>query len=238
MTGKRLSGLSIAYKALALDRDLTLIQRRTCGNILAHFNTKTGQCDPSVERLVALSGIGRKEVLAATAFLSNDGWFVKLSHGGKSHRASYSPIWAKFASVVSAWEKRAAAGSSPDGDGGSETSLSKVGENPSLMVGENPSLMVGEYPTQTLRSNSLKELPEREPTDRGVRIDRKDERRKREDKPEAQRSMIYAIRGGRQPSHADAAEAAQQRRVASEIAALPTLDDRIAAHLKLMGEKP
>ncbi|MDW9417406.1 hypothetical protein GOB15_23745 [Sinorhizobium meliloti] len=101
------SDLSIAYKALNLMMHLTRAEVGVAGLLLSHFNQKTGQCDPSVERLSTLLGIGRASVLRATKSLSEGELrlFDKNSHGGYAHRASYSPRWHVFRSFVEKVER-------------------------------------------------------------------------------------------------------------------------------------
>lgn len=95
-----------AHKALNMISGLSANARRVAGAIIDHFNRKTGQCDPSVERLAKLLGIDRATVLRATAELcgSKFGLFQKSSHGGKFNTASYVPCWALFRTIVSDWE--------------------------------------------------------------------------------------------------------------------------------------
>lgn len=93
-----------AYKALAVAPDLSANDRRVAGAIIDHFNKKTGQCDPSIERLSSLLDIDEKSVRRATRRLCERGLFQKASHGGKSHRASYLPSWAEFRLIVGNWE--------------------------------------------------------------------------------------------------------------------------------------
>ncbi|ABC91697.1 hypothetical protein RHE_CH02930 [Rhizobium etli CFN 42] len=95
-----------AYKALAVAPDLSANDRRVAGAIIDHFNKKTGQCDPSVERLAALLEVDEKSVRRATTRLCERGLFKKASHGGKSHRASYLPCWMNFQQIVDDWELR------------------------------------------------------------------------------------------------------------------------------------
>ncbi|MGR9233417.1 helix-turn-helix domain-containing protein [Rhizobium leguminosarum] len=93
-----------AYKALSVAPDLSASERRVAGAIIDHFNRKTGQCDPSIERLSSLLEVDEKSVRRATSRLCERGLFKKASHGGKSHRASYLPCWAEFRQIVGNWE--------------------------------------------------------------------------------------------------------------------------------------
>lgn len=98
--------LLFAHIALNLADGLSANTRRVAGALLWHFNRKTGQCNPSVERLSKKLGIGRATVLRATDLLSSDevAMFIKLSHGGKNHTASYIPQWGVFRNIVADWE--------------------------------------------------------------------------------------------------------------------------------------
>lgn len=95
-----------AHKALNMIAGLSANARRVAGAIIDHFNRKTGQCDPSVERLAKLLGIDRATVLRATAELCSDKFklFEKSSHGGKFNTASYVPCWSVFRAIVSDWD--------------------------------------------------------------------------------------------------------------------------------------
>lgn len=95
-----------AHKALNMIAGLSANARRVAGAIIDHFNRKTGQCDPSVERLAKLLGIDRATVLRATAELCSGKFslFQKTSHGGKFNTASYVPCWEIFRSIVTRWD--------------------------------------------------------------------------------------------------------------------------------------
>lgn len=80
-----------AHKALTLMSGLTDATKRVAGAIIDHFNKKTGQCDPGIDRLSTMLGINRATVIRATETLDELGLIQKASHGGKSHRASYRP---------------------------------------------------------------------------------------------------------------------------------------------------
>jgi DNA-binding transcriptional regulator YhcF (GntR family) len=93
-----------AHKALNIAPDLSAAARRVAGAIIDHFNKRTGQCDPSVERLARLTGLHEVTVKKATAEICAAGLFEKRSHGGKMHRAQYQPQWAKFQEIVAEWD--------------------------------------------------------------------------------------------------------------------------------------
>lgn len=121
-----------AYKALAVAPDLSANDRRVAGAIIDHFNKKTGQCDPSIERLSSLLEVDEKSVRRATSRLCERGLFEKASHGGKSHRASYLPCWTEFHQIVDSWElrMRSRRRAYNDGDNRAEVSSSTGQECP------------------------------------------------------------------------------------------------------------
>lgn len=202
MTGKKPPpDIYFAFKALALAPNMSLLKRTVSGAILAHYNMRTGQCDPSGERLARLLGMDRRDLVKITAQLchGDDALFDKNSHGGHSHRASYTPRWERFAAIVTDWERRA---KQED-----RRRLPTAGEKPALTAGEKPALTAGEKPAQTLRSNPLNELCAREAIDGSGPRDGRKGLRNEEAKPEKQRQFIYTIDGGKRasPSHAEAA---------------------------------
>lgn len=105
-----------ALKALNLVPGLTSDTRRVAGAIIDHFNKKTGQCDPSIERIAKLLGINRATVLRATEKLCDPeiGLFEKISHGGKSNRTKYLPCWEVFHGIVADWDARMKTGEAPE----------------------------------------------------------------------------------------------------------------------------
>ena len=92
-----------AQFALNVMDGLSKSARRVAGAIIGHFNHKTGQCDPSVDRLAKMLDVDRATVIRATSELDAAGLIAKESHGGKSHRSSYSPNWELFTRFVDAW---------------------------------------------------------------------------------------------------------------------------------------
>ena len=93
-----------AHKALNIMPDLSASTRRVAGTIIDHFNKKTGQCDPSVGRLMQLLKISRAAIIRATNELDQFDLIQKRTHGGKSHRTAYAPNWAKFREIVENWD--------------------------------------------------------------------------------------------------------------------------------------
>ncbi|MDR6664284.1 hypothetical protein [Rhizobium sp. 1399] len=109
--------IAIAQKALCLAHGLTNAERMVAGAIISHFNVRTQQCDPGIDRLATMLALDEKTVRRATNSLCEvHGLFMKDSHGGYSGRARYVPIWSKFRAIVSDWEHRMVTGSAPSGE--------------------------------------------------------------------------------------------------------------------------
>ncbi|MCO6389445.1 hypothetical protein GTW25_00170 [Aliihoeflea aestuarii] len=226
------SSVLIALKAIGLAPGFTGDTRRVAAAILDHFNHKTGRCDPSNERLATLLGISVRMVRKATKELC-DGpapLFEKVSHGGHSHCASYTPLWATFARVVSEWNSLMK-GASMDAANRNNRACSTGTSVP--VEQEQPCL-------QTSRRNQLKEpeqvegqkpapsrLRSAEPSN-GLMTNRR--------LPSKQVPMLLPVVGGRSAAKADAAEAARYRKIAAEINRLPK-HERAAAWLAQMGER-
>lgn len=95
-----------AQKAILLTPNLSAAAKRVAAAIVDHFNKRTGQCDPGINRLVKLLGMSRATVIRATETLNELGFIEKQSHGGKSHRAAYIPNWKLFRQIVDDWDAR------------------------------------------------------------------------------------------------------------------------------------
>lgn len=102
-----------AHKALGLMPDLSAATRRVAAAIVDHFNKRTGQCDPSIGRIMKLLKISRAAVIRATNELDELGLIEKKSHGGKSHRTAYSPNWPMFRAFVDDWDAGMKSGEGP-----------------------------------------------------------------------------------------------------------------------------
>ena len=118
------SDIPIAHKALNIVGDLSSAGRQVGGALIDHFNKKTSQCDPSLGRLSQLLGINEKTVRRATEDLCEQGFFRKVSHGGRSHRASYTPNWGKFREIVAEWHAKMKGDYTPSGDGSNRAEMS------------------------------------------------------------------------------------------------------------------
>jgi predicted transcriptional regulator len=216
-----------AHKALNVIAGLTDATKRVAGAIIDHFNKRTGQCDPSIERLATLLGIDRATVLRATEKLNELGFIEKASHGGKSHRAAYLPKWELFRAIVEDWDARMKTGEAhrPVGTPG-ETRSSPNVAGVRRSRSQACDVKGRRDATQTLRSNQSKEPIE------GERVEKPQEKPQtqsareaqrglwRGSKPVAQRSLLLPISGGRDSSHTDAARAAAERRWYAQVHAL------------------
>jgi DNA-binding transcriptional MocR family regulator len=85
---------------------LSAVERQVGATLLDSFNRKTGQCDPSLDRVASLLNVHRRTVIRATAKLEARGLFRKTRHGGYSHRNHYEPIWSKFRDLENKWRSR------------------------------------------------------------------------------------------------------------------------------------
>jgi len=105
MTIRRLDTL-LALKAIVLARNLVDSDRQIGAALIEHFNRKTGQCDPSLERLSIIVSLSVRTVIRSRKRLVDAGLFKVARHGGYSSRNSYEPVWAKFKEICGAWDAR------------------------------------------------------------------------------------------------------------------------------------
>jgi hypothetical protein len=94
----------LAIKAINLIPGLRASDRIVGVTLIEHFNRRTGQCDPSLERLSELTGFCTRTVIRSNHALEKFGLFIKRKHGGYSNRNSYEPNWSRFAEVEAAWK--------------------------------------------------------------------------------------------------------------------------------------
>lgn len=82
-----------AHIALHVVPDLSPSARRVGAAIIEHFNKRTGQCDPSIERLGRLLGLSPTSVKAATAELcrGDSALFDRIVNGGHCAPHCLSP---------------------------------------------------------------------------------------------------------------------------------------------------
>ncbi|MFK4490290.1 helix-turn-helix domain-containing protein [Bradyrhizobium sp. USDA 336] len=100
------SDVLIAFKAISLTEDLSVTEKRVAATLLDHYNRDTGQCDPALNSIATLLGINRRTAIRATRSLERSGYFRIDRHGGKFHRNSYQPIWARFRACENGWAER------------------------------------------------------------------------------------------------------------------------------------
>ena len=60
--------------AACCDQSLSPAARAVLAQILDHYNSRTGQCTPSLERLARTSGLARRSVVRAVKELREKGW--------------------------------------------------------------------------------------------------------------------------------------------------------------------
>jgi hypothetical protein len=114
---------TLAHKAINLMRNLTGTDKRVAATIIDHFNRKTGQCDPSHDRIAGLLRINRRTVIRSVKAICKTKILQKFRNGGYSQRNSYIPNWALFREMDAEWIERfrshrrrtAHASESPDG---------------------------------------------------------------------------------------------------------------------------
>ena len=94
----------LAAKVINIAPGLRPSERQVGLALIEHFNRKTGQCDPGIERIASLLGCCTRTVIRATGRLEKLGLFRKVRHGGYSNRNSYQPNWARFAEQEAAWK--------------------------------------------------------------------------------------------------------------------------------------
>jgi hypothetical protein len=94
---------TLAHKGIALSPELSGAEKRVASAIIDSFNRKTGQCDPSFDRIAHLLGISRRSVIRAINKLESLRLILRDRHGGKSQRNAYQPNWSLFRGMDNAW---------------------------------------------------------------------------------------------------------------------------------------
>jgi hypothetical protein len=150
--------ITLAFKAICLSDVLTGTEKQVAAVIVDSFNYRTGQCDPSFDRIGHLVGKCRRTVIRAVKRLVKAGFFSKVKHGGKFHRNAYEPNWVRFRSMEASWNGRRRTR-----HWGPETSLSIV-----TNICHAPGDVAG---TQTIPINQSKETSPPPPSQRPRRID-------------------------------------------------------------------
>lgn len=254
MTRLAKTDVLFAHIALHVAPGLSPPARRVGSALVEHFNRRTGQCDPSLERLARMLGMGRTAVANATAELcAKDeagqpiGLFERVTHGGRSGRTCYVPLWDRLNDIVDDWDLRMKDGSAPSNvrkpgrsDNGKHANIVR---KPGRASSGYPDVDSPDTRTQTGRSNRLNKptdaaaLSAREETDTSDA--EKPNGRKglmSEERPASRRlPLLRTVVGGKAVPKREAAEAAQARRLTAEIQRLPQ-DQRAAAWLAAMGE--
>jgi hypothetical protein len=97
---------TIAHKMINLMPELTGTDKRVAAALIEHFNRKTGQCDPGLDRIARLVGVSRRTVMRSVSCLVGAGVFHVVQHGGRSQRNSYEPVWLRFRELDALWKAR------------------------------------------------------------------------------------------------------------------------------------
>lgn len=135
-----------ALKAINLTSDLRNNDRAVAAAVLDHFNRKTGQCDPGLDRIAGLLGISSRTVMRSMDRIVAARLFHRARHGGHLNRNSYEPNWPRFREIEAAWSARMKATRGID----DATEMSPATRQPRHLDGDNPV-------TQTCTSNLSKE---------------------------------------------------------------------------------
>lgn len=99
---------TLAFKAISLSDALSGTDKCVAAAIIDSFNRRTGQCDPSFDRIAHLIGKSRRTVIRAVQRLERIRFVVKVRHGGHFHRNSYEPHWVHFRQMEARWAARRA----------------------------------------------------------------------------------------------------------------------------------
>ena len=99
---------TLAFKAVCLSDALSGTDKCVAAAIIDSFNRRTGQCDPSFDRIAHLTGKSRRTVIRAVQRLERMRFVLKSRHGGHFHRNSYEPNWAYFREMEARWAARRA----------------------------------------------------------------------------------------------------------------------------------
>lgn len=99
---------TLAFKAISLSDSLSGTEKCVAAAIVDSFNRRTGQCDPSFDRIAHLVGKSRRTVIRAVERLVQKRFVVKVRHGGHFHRNSYQPHWLQFRQMEILWKARQA----------------------------------------------------------------------------------------------------------------------------------
>ncbi|WP_415715378.1 helix-turn-helix domain-containing protein [Roseibium sp.] len=207
-----------AQKAILLTPSLSAAAKRVAAAIIDHFNKRTGQCDPGINRLVKLLGMSRATVIRATETLNELGFIEKESHGGKSHRAAYIPNWQLFRQIVDDWDTQMKSKLDTEEATGKEEKSTTMVSKPRRSRSQKCDVNGLNSATQTLRSNQSNKPIEAEQVET---IDEKPPQppeRKRNHvalKRSVQRSqghLLLPMQGGRQVSRGEVARDAAQKR--------------------------
>jgi hypothetical protein len=95
--------ITLAYKTISLVPSLSGLEKRVGAALLDHYNQRTGQCDPGIERLAWLLGCSERTVIRATQRLVQEGLFNKVVNGGHFLKNQYEPSWHRCRELEREW---------------------------------------------------------------------------------------------------------------------------------------
>jgi hypothetical protein len=155
---------TIAHKMINLMPELTGTDKRVAAAIIEHFNRKTGQCDPGLDRIARLIGVSRRTAIRSVSCLVLAGVFHVVRHGGRSQRNSYEPVWLRFRELDALWKARFRAQSTGVDRSKTSTENGQTCHVPRDEPGTQTFLTNQSKETRSDASSSAREQPS-EPTD-------------------------------------------------------------------------
>lgn len=116
-----------AKDGLCLATELTRSEVCVGAYLLKRINKKTGQCNPSIDRIEKDLGYSRSTVIRAENGLVNKGYFTKKLFGSRASTNQYNPCWNKLAEITSAIEEKIFGNKKPDADNATDAPMKPKG---------------------------------------------------------------------------------------------------------------
>jgi hypothetical protein len=95
--------VTLAFKHVALSKQLTGTEKQVATAILDTFNRRTGQCDPSFDRIAHLLQLSRRTVIRSVHAVERSRLLSKVRRGGNHHRNRYQPNWPLVRELEKRW---------------------------------------------------------------------------------------------------------------------------------------
>lgn len=139
--------------AACCDQSLSPAARAVLAQILDHYNSRTGQCTPSLDRLARTSGLSRRSAIRGVNELCEAGWIERdrsVREGGRSFLSnSFRPTFERGRDTVDLVTALSPPSVSPV-----TTSEAGGGDNPDTRGGDNPDtdLVTGLSPKPSKRT--------------------------------------------------------------------------------------